>query len=189
MCVCVCVCVSVCACVRLCACACVCVCVCVCARACVCVCVCTVPFFFTCACLQMAHKVHQEGAPVPVQSTASGMSVSQMAEEHRRIFRNPVAGRSRSLPYSRLSKTWKARFICLASSSASCAPCGQEKVMLYEAGLGEKTISLPYSVNESIVNSTLVENFPKLSITYNILWGAGTMQLGALELHSNSGCI
>ena len=59
---------------------------------------------------------------------------------------------------------WSHKFTCLSSASAQRVPCTQaEKMVLEEAGLGEKLITIPnIDCTAENFNKLLVDAFPKL---------------------------
>ena len=72
----------------------------------------------------------------------------------------------RQHPYaagSRPVRGWKHKFVCLSSKTATTVPTGAEKQVLYEAGLGEKTISLPCNATPAQLYQQLLQEFPQLS--------------------------
>lgn len=75
----------------------------------------------------------------------------------------PSASSSGPKKSFRPKETWTHTFICLCESDQLAVPSREEKVILKEAGLGEKKITFEKYGGYQQLQSSLLKEFPKLS--------------------------
>ena len=102
--------------------------------------------------------------------TASVPSCSSVIAEHRRLFsfgkslrqQNPVSNKSKTKKKGR-QPMCTLKFFCLSSTNAVSPPSNvKEKTELYNAGLGDCSISLEINDDETYCNEKLIDRYSKL---------------------------
>ena len=122
---------------------------------------------------------HRSVASVQVPATSERGELQEMARlfpfysqgasagkvSSRQPFKRfrPSASSSGPKKSFRPKETWTHTFICLCESDQLAVPSREEKVILKEAGLGEKKITFEKYGGYQQLQSSLLKEFPKLS--------------------------